>query len=99
MGERSRDEDEATTVERVEVRVRGVVHDVGFRPFVRVLARRHGLVGWVRADADGILLEAEGTAIERFLRELRAFAPPLARVDALDWHRVPPTGGGGFTVR
>ena len=52
---------------RLRARVRGRVQGVGFRPFVWQLARRHGLGGWVRNDAEGVLLEVEGTACEAFI--------------------------------
>lgn len=57
---------------------------MGFRPFVWTVARRLGLRGWVLNDAQGVLIEAEGAAMPAFLTALRAEAPPLARVDAID---------------
>lgn len=66
------------------IRVKGQVQGVGFRPFVWTLARRLGLNGWVLNDASGVLIEAQGAEMPRFLDALRSEAPPLARVDALD---------------
>ena len=67
---------------RVEVRVRGLVQGVGFRPFAWSLARSHGLCGVVRNGADGVCLEIEGDSggIDRFLVALQASPPPLARL-------------------
>ena len=45
---------------RVHVRVEGVVQGVGFRPFVHRLAGDLGLAGFVRNDARGVEIEAEG---------------------------------------
>ena len=46
---------------RVHIRVKGVVQGVGFRFYVRRVARDLGLVGYVRNSADGsVELEAEG---------------------------------------
>jgi hydrogenase maturation protein HypF len=65
------------------IEVRGVVQGVGFRPFVWRLATRHGLTGWVRNAGGVVRIHAEGRAAEldRFARELRSEAPPLAVVE------------------
>ena len=69
-------------VERLRLRVRGVVQGVGFRPFVHRLAHRHGISGFVLNDADGVVVEAEGEpgALAAFVSAITAEAPPLARV-------------------
>ncbi len=85
-------------VARVRIRIAGRVRDVGFRAFVRVLAERLGLAGWVRGEGNAIIAEVEGVAIERFLFEVRRFAPPLARVDAVYWHHRRPVGERGFRI-
>lgn len=66
------------------IRVRGQVQGVGFRPFVWVLARRLGLRGRVLNDAEGVLIEVAGDGLDGFVAALRAEAPPLARVDAVE---------------
>lgn len=65
------------------IRVRGMVQGVGFRPFVYRLAIELGLSGWVRNDADGVEIEAQGgeAALVALLRGLESEAPDLARVD------------------
>jgi hydrogenase maturation protein HypF len=75
------------TQERREISVRGIVQGVGFRPFVYALARRHGLAGLVRNDAEGVHIEAEGAPeeLERFLLGIEREAPPLAVVEAIAW--------------
>ncbi|MGH3086452.1 MAG: carbamoyltransferase HypF [Rubrobacteraceae bacterium] len=73
--------------ERREVSVRGIVQGVGFRPFVYALARRHGLSGMVRNDAEGVHIEVEGPPeeLELFVRGIEEEAPPLAVVEAVSW--------------
>jgi hydrogenase maturation protein HypF len=83
---------------RQRVRVRGLVQGVGFRPFVQNLAAAHRLAGWVRNDAEGVLLEVEGAACLRFLDALRREAPPLARIDALEVAALPAEGAQGFRI-
>jgi hydrogenase maturation protein HypF len=75
------------TRERREISVRGIVQGVGFRPFIYALAQRHGLIGLVRNDAEGVHIEAEGPPeeLELFLQDIREKAPPLAVVEAVSW--------------
>ena len=82
----SRPCDANVTVVRARIRVRGVVQGVGFRPFVYREAQQLGLCGWVRNDAEGVAIEAEGDAarVAQLVERLAAHAPPLARVDAVE---------------
>jgi hydrogenase maturation protein HypF len=86
--------------ERREVSIRGIVQGVGFRPFVYALARRHGLVGLVRNDAEGVHIEAEGPPgdLDLFLGGLRDEAPTLAVVEAMDWRTLPVLGETDFRI-
>jgi hydrogenase maturation protein HypF len=70
----------------VEIRVRGIVQGVGFRPNVWRLARACGVTGDVRNDAEGVLVRATGDrdAVERFVSLVRDDAPPLARIGSLE---------------
>jgi hydrogenase maturation protein HypF len=71
-----------------EIRVRGLVQGVGFRPAVWRLARDCGLIGEVWNDAEGVLIRAWGepAALARFLDRLHKEPPPLARIDRVE-HR------------
>ncbi|HWS82001.1 MAG TPA: carbamoyltransferase HypF, partial [Rubrobacter sp.] len=86
--------------ERWEVSVRGIVQGVGFRPFVYALARRHGLAGLVRNDAEGVHVEVEGDAerLNLFLRGIEEEAPPLADVEAVSWRPLAALGEQGFRI-
>ena len=88
------------TRERREVSVRGIVQGVGFRPFVYALARRHGLSGLVRNDAEGVHVEVEGAPpdLDLFLRGIEEEAPPLAVVEFVDWRPLVARGDGGFRI-
>lgn len=65
-----------------DIRVRGLVQGVGYRPTVWRLARDHGLVGTVANDGAGVVIAAFGpeAALDAFVAALRTQAPPLARV-------------------
>jgi len=86
--------------ERRGISVRGIVQGVGFRPFVYALARRHGLTGLVRNDAEGVYIEAEGDAgsLDLFLRGIEENAPPLAVVEAVAWQPLAALGERDFRI-
>ncbi len=76
-----------------EIRVRGLVQGVGFRPTVWRIAHELGLAGEVRNDGEGVLIRVWGDAERRdvFCARLVAECPPLARIAALE--RMPAAGG------
>jgi hydrogenase maturation protein HypF len=67
----------------VEIRVRGTVQGVGFRPTVWRLACDEGLVGEVLNDGFGVLIRTTGNsgAISQFLNRLHTEAPPLSQIE------------------
>ncbi|WP_412537718.1 carbamoyltransferase HypF [Longispora sp. K20-0274] len=88
------------SVTRTRVRVEGVVQGVGFRPFVRLLATGLGLVGHVRNDAHGVLIEVEGPpgAVAEFLATLEREPPPLAMIEHVTCGALPAAGGSTFDI-
>jgi len=91
---------QAAPRQRREVAVRGIVQGVGFRPFIYALARRHGLAGLVRNDAQGVHIEIEGATevLDLFLRRMTEEAPPLAVVETVVWQPCTPRGQQGFRI-
>ena len=65
------------------MRVSGTVQGVGFRPFVHRVATELGLVGCVRNDPDGVVVEVQGDvgALATFAQRLVDDAPVLARIE------------------
>ena len=70
----------------VLIRVRGTVQGVGYRPFVHRTATHLGLTGWVRNDAEGVLIRAAGDAqrVAALEEALVHAAPDAAEITALD---------------
>jgi len=95
----------------VELRVRGMVQGVGFRPTVWRIATELGLSGEVLNDSEGVLIRFDGPdkAIALFERRLAQEAPVLARIDsiettslkdsqAFDGFRIAPSRTGTMTT-
>ncbi len=82
------------------IRVRGQVQGVGFRPHVWRLARELGLVGWVRNDAQGVEIEAQGSlaAVDALVERLRREPPPLARIAVLETRNEAPEQRVAFVI-
>ncbi|HEX3881066.1 MAG TPA: carbamoyltransferase HypF [Stellaceae bacterium] len=70
----------------LEVRVRGRVQGVGFRPTVWRAARALGLAGEVLNDGEGVLLRVGGdpAALDALIDRLVTDLPPLARIDGIE---------------
>ncbi|OQR66008.1 carbamoyltransferase HypF [Streptomyces maremycinicus] len=85
---------------RRRVTVRGVVQGVGFRPYLYGLATELALAGHVTNTPEGVVVEVEGTAsaVARFCDRIALQAPPLARVESVHHHELPPVGGTAFTI-
>ncbi|MBN3894310.1 MAG: carbamoyltransferase HypF [Nostoc sp. NOS(2021)] len=68
-----------------EIRVRGTVQGVGFRPTVYRLAKACGLRGDVCNDGQGVLIRVSGSeeALTEFVARLQTECPPLARINQL----------------
>ena len=65
-------------MEVTEIRVRGCVQGVGFRPTVWRMAHELGLSGDVRNDSEGVLIRVAGgsKAVSALLERLRREPPP-----------------------
>jgi acylphosphatase len=82
-------------------RVTGLVQGVGFRYFVRGLARRCRVEGWVRNAPDGsveAVAAGERDSLDIFESELRR-GPELSRVESVDVAEAPEEEISGFEVR
>ena len=77
----------------VQLRIRGKVQGVGFRPFVWQLAQQLNLHGDVCNDGDGVEVGCWKTR-KRFLFNCISILPPLARIDSVErepyiWSQLP----------
>lgn len=77
---------------RERLHLEGIVQGVGFRPFVHRLAHELALSGWVRNDAHGITIEAEGPAdaLASLRQRLASEAPVNARIARIEHQPIVP---------
>ena len=73
-------------IQAVEIRVRGRVQGVGFRPMVWRCARDLGLSGVVCNDAEGVLIRAKGCAesVSELISRMQNNPPALASVTSVE---------------
>jgi hydrogenase maturation protein HypF len=90
----------ALTLLTQHIRVTGIVQGVGFRPFVWRLAQQLGLSGWIRNDAQGVEILAQGARphLAELLLRLRLDAPPLAGVDTVQAREVVAEPFANFSI-
>lgn len=90
----------ADATRSVEIRVRGRVQGVGFRPTVWRIASRLGLDGDVINDSQGVLIRVRGVSstIAALVEELRASPPPLAEITAIETGPCEGELASGFVI-
>lgn len=84
----------------IDIRIKGIVQGVGFRPFVYNHALAHKIRGSVLNDTEGVIIHAEGEPadVERFLETLPQAAPPLAMIMSVRETESAVTGCDGFSI-
>jgi len=83
-----------------QVRVRGLVQGVGFRPAVWHLATESGMRGEVLNDGEGVVIRLLNSRdqLESFLEALTQTAPPLSRIDAVEVSECAAQKWDGFSI-
>lgn len=84
---------------RFRITIKGVVQGVGFRPFVYNLARSSSMSGFVTNTSEGVLIEAEGQDLQRFIDEICRSAPALARIDSIESEEIQPCNDRSFMIK
>ncbi len=84
----------------VEIRVRGRVQGVGFRPTVWRFAQELGLSGEVLNDPEGVVIRVTGNgdAISLLVERLRREPPPLARIEQIESRPISEMPISGFRI-
>lgn len=84
----------------VDIRVRGRVQGVGFRPTVWRLAKELGVSGEVLNDSEGVLIRVTGSraAVSGLVERLESEAPPLARIEHIEQQPSQRNWTAGFRI-
>ena len=87
-------------LKRLRIDIHGAVQGVGFRPFIHRLAASYQLSGWIRNNAQGVHIEAEGhlSQLQAFLCAIQGEAPPQARIFSLKHIYLDPAHYEGFKI-
>ena len=89
-------------MERLSLKIRGIVQGVGFRPFIHKLVGSYGLRGYIKNTSSGVELELEGerAELERFVRDVPEKAPKLAVIESVEpEYSEELVGFTGFEIR
>lgn len=72
------------------ITIKGLVQGVGFRPYVYRLATRMGYYGRVENRTDGvlILLQENGTPVEKFIEALKNDAPSASDIESVSVEQI-----------
>jgi hydrogenase maturation protein HypF len=85
----------------IEIKIKGIVQGVGFRPFIYNLARKFRLYGYVLNNTHGVEIEAEGekSDLDQFLVQIKSGHPPQSKIEGIEVRKFPPKGYQDFVIR
>ena len=85
----------------MKIKVNGIVQGVGFRPFIYRIAHTNKLTGYVKNLGDAgveIVVQGSDINIENFIKDLKLKAPPLARIQKINYEYIPPRNFKDFKI-
>jgi hydrogenase maturation protein HypF len=83
------------------IRVVGIVQGVGFRPYVKLLADKYGIKGFVRNLGGGeveIHIEGPGDSVNSFVNEFLTSRPSAIYIEEYEITEAKPLGYGDFRI-
>ncbi len=81
-----REKDPKGILRTYQITITGLVQGVGFRPLVYRIARQFNLHGWVNNTNVSlqVRVNAGEETLKEFIREIRAQAPPVSRIESVE---------------
>ena len=90
------------SMERIEVKIHGIVQGVGFRPFIHKLVREYNLAGYIKNTSSGVEMELEGEEeeLKKFISDVPEKAPKLALIEKIECeYGLPIKGFDDFEIK
>ena len=71
---------------RYEVKIKGIVQGIGFRPFIYKIAQQLNIKGWVKNSGEGVIIqiECEAKQLRLFINKIKQEKPTPASIDSLE---------------
>ena len=87
-------------ISTLNIKIKGLVQGVGFRPFIYRIAAKNNLYGWVDNRNDGVYINIEGKQndLNDFLAGIKNEAPPASNIISIDSEKVPFVGFTNFKI-
>lgn len=84
-----------------DVRIKGLVQGIGFRPFVYRMALDNQIAGWVENNNEGVRIHAEGNAqtLSNFIRDIEQKAPKASGIQGIHTQNANPEFFDTFSIR
>ncbi len=89
------------TPTRLQIRLKGLLQGIGFRPFVYRLAHTHQQGGWVANDQQHVIIEIEGDSQRQqaFLAQLTEQLPACGHISSVDITAIPVLNEHNFQLK
>lgn len=87
-------------MESIEITIKGRVQGVGFRYYVKKVAQKLAVKGYVKNMPNGDVLivgKARKDVLENFLSYCRA-GPPMSNVQSVDYQKIPDVCFSDFSI-
>jgi hydrogenase maturation protein HypF len=86
---------------RYQIKIKGIVQGIGFRPFIYKLATELNLKGWVNNSGEGVLIEIEcdGQKLEHFTSKIKQEKPQQSQIYSLEIKELNWVGYQEFKIK
>ncbi len=86
---------------RYEIKIKGIVQGIGFRPFIYKIAQQLNLKGWIKNSAQGVTIQVEchPKILKSFTNKIKQEKPTPAQLDSLEIQQLDYRGYQKFEIK